>query len=605
MYFFMTQLPLRQDVDKSLTWDLSSLFESDQQCEDGIVKFLEQLADFESSYAGKLSDVNVAIEAIDHYRALSELAVPIGTYASLRMSSDQTDEDAQQLQGKVSNVLSRFRSDSSFLDSELLQQDDKHIEKIKEAKPEYANFLDDLLKNKPYTLDAKVEKTLASFGTVFGGPYSLYNKTKLLDIDFGTITVNGKEIPLSYLSYEGGLEAHQDVDVRRAAFRGFYDKLAEYQHTTAGTYDIHLKQEKIQADLRGHKSVTDYLLHRQDVTEDLYNRQIDLIMSDLAPHMRRYANLLKSEHNLDELKYEDLKISLDPESEPEISVEESKSYIKEALSILGPEYLEIVNRAYDERWIDFVQNKGKSTGAFCSSPYGAHPYILISWSSLMEEVFVLAHELGHAGHFFNANASQNIFDTRSSMYFVEAPSTINELLVANHLLKNSEDPKFKRWVISSIISRTYYHNCVTHLLEAAYQREVYKLVDNYETINANVLNKLKREVIEKFWGDDVTITEGAELTWMRQPHYYMGLYPYTYSAGLTIATAMNKRIQEEGQPAVDDWINVLKSGGTKSPLELAKMAGVDVSTDQPLKDTIAYIGSLVDELEKLTEEINK
>ena len=275
------------------------------------------------------------------------------------------------------------------------------------------------------------------------------------------------------------------------------------------------------------------------------------------------------------------------------------------MSILGPEYLEIVNRAYDERWIDFVQNKGKSTGAFCSSPYGAHPYILISWTSLMEEVFVLAHELGHAGHFYNANESQNIFDTRSSMYFVEAPSTINELLVANHLLKNSDDPKFKRWVISSIISRTYYHNCVTHLLEAAYQREVYKLVDNYETINANVLNKLKRQVIEEFWGDDVTITEGAELTWMRQPHYYMGLYPYTYSAGLTIATAMNKRIQEEGQPAVDDWLNVLKSGGTKSPLELAKMAGVDVSTDQPLKDTIAYIGSLVDELEKLTEEINK
>ncbi len=601
----MAQLPLRKDVDVNLTWDLSSLFDSDQACEDAIVKFLEQLSDFESSYSGKLGDVNTAIEAIDHYRALSENAVPIGTYASLRMSSDQTDEDAQRLQGKVSNALSRFRSESSFLDSELLQQDDKHIEKLKEAKPEYANFLDDLLKNKPYTLDAKVEKTLASFSNVFSGPYGLYQKTKLLDIDFGTIKVNDKEIPLSYLAYEGGLEAHADLDTRRTAFRAFYDKLAEYQHTTAGTYDIHLKQEKTQADLRGHSSVIDYLLHRQDVTEDLYNRQIDMIMSDLAPHMRRYANLLKKEHNLDEMKYEDLKISLDPESEPEISVEDSKQYIKEALSILGPEYLEIVNRAYDERWIDFVQNKGKSTGAFCSSPYGAHPYILISWSSLMEEVFVLAHELGHAGHFYNANAEQNIFDTRSSMYFVEAPSTINELLVANHLLNNSDDPKFKRWVISSVISRTYYHNCVTHLLEAAYQREVYKLVDKHETINANVLNKLKRQVIEEFWGDDVTITEGAELTWMRQPHYYMGLYPYTYSAGLTIATAMNKRIQEEGQPAVDDWIKVLKSGGTKSPVELAKMAGVDITTDQPLKDTIAYVGSLVDQLEELTKEIGK
>jgi len=221
----------------------------------------------------------------------------------------------------------------------------------------------------------------------------------------------------------------------------------------------------------------------------------------------------------------------------------------------------------------------------------------------MEEVFVLAHELGHAGHFYNANRAQNIFDTRPSMYFIEAPSTMNEMLMANHLLKNSEDPKFKRWVISSIISRTYYHNFVTHLLEAAYQREVYNRVDNYETVTAESLNEIKRGVIEKFWGNDVEITEGAELTWMRQPHYYMGLYPYTYSAGLTIATEMSQRILNEGQPAVDEWLKVLKTGGKETPVELAKMAGIDITTDAPLKNTIQYIGELVDELEALTEEI--
>src|SRR5699024_10685675 len=159
-----------------------------------------------------------------------------------------------------------------------------------------------------------------------------------------------------------------------------------------------------------------------------------------------------------------------------------------------------------------------------------------------------------------------------SMYFIEAPSTMNEMLMANHLLKNSEDPKFKRWVISSIISRTYYHNFVTHLLEAAYQREVYKMVDNYETVTASDLNRLKRQVIEEFWGDDVEITEGAELTWMRQPHYYMGLYPYTYSAGLTIATQMANRVLEEGQPAVEDWLEVLREGGKRDAVGLSKMA---------------------------------
>ncbi|WP_342387094.1 oligoendopeptidase F [Salinicoccus bachuensis] len=599
----MEQLKSRNEVEENYTWNLTDLFESDESFEQAVEEIRPEIGNFSGKYAGNLTDASVAVEAIEDFKGLMESLVPIGAYANLRLSSDQGDASAQKLSGLASNIGTYFSSETSFLTSELLQKDESFLKDIKSQAPGFEKFVDELLKNKPYHLDAKVEKALASYSTVFEGPYSLYLKTKLLDIDFGTFTANGQEIPLSYLAFEGELESHEDTEVRRNAFRAFSDKLADYQHTTAATYDLQLKQEKTTADLRGFDSVIDYLLHRQDVDQTLYNRQIDMIMSDLAPHMRRYAKLLKRVHGLDEMKYEDLKISLDPSSEPEISVEESRKYINDALGIMGEDYINMVNRAYDERWIDFVKNKGKSTGAFCSSPYGSHPFILISWTSLMTEVFVLAHELGHAGHFYNANREQNVFDARSSMYFIEAPSTMNEMLMANHLLENSDDPKFKRWVISSIISRTYYHNCVTHLLEAAYQREVYKKVDNHESVSAPELNRLKRQVIEEFWGDDVTITEGAELTWMRQPHYYMGLYPYTYSAGLTIATAMSKRVLNEGQPAVDDWLKVLKSGGTKSPVELAQMAGVDVTTDQPLRDTIDYIGELVDQLEALTEEI--
>ncbi|WP_271397978.1 oligoendopeptidase F [Salinicoccus roseus] len=599
----MEQLKSRNEVDVNYTWNLTDLFESDDAFEQAAENLRPEIESYSRKYENSLTDASVAVEAIESFKGLMESLVPIGAYANLRLSSDQGDASAQRLSGIASNIGTYFGSETSFLTSELLQKDESFLEDIRTRAPEFENFVDELLKQKPYQLDAKVEKALASYSTVFEGPYSLYLKTKLLDIDFGTFTANGQEIPLSYLAFEGELESHEDTEVRRNAFRAFSDKLADYQHTTAATYDLQLKQEKTTADLRGFDSVIDYLLHSQDVDQTLYNRQIDMIMSDLAPHMRRYAKLLKRVHGLDEMKYEDLKISLDPSSEPEISVEESRKYINDALGIMGEDYLSMVNRAYDERWIDFVKNKGKSTGAFCASPYGSHPFILISWTSLMTEVFVLAHELGHAGHFYNANREQNVFDARSSMYFIEAPSTMNEMLMANHLLENSDDPKFKRWVISSIISRTYYHNCVTHLLEAAYQREVYKKVDNNESVSAPELNRLKRQVIEEFWGEDVTITEGAELTWMRQPHYYMGLYPYTYSAGLTIATAMSKRVLNEGQPAVDDWLEVLKSGGTKSPVELAQMAGVDVTTDQPLRDTIDYIGELVDQLEALTEEI--
>ncbi len=215
----------------------------------------------------------------------------------------------------------------------------------------------------------------------------------------------------------------------------------------------------------------------------------------------------------------------------------------------------------------------------------------------------MAHELGHAGHFYLSQSHQNIFDARPSLYFIEAPSTMNEMIMANHLLTTSQDKRFRRWVLSSMISRTYYHNFVTHMLEAHYQREVYKIIDAGGSLSAKKLNELKKATLEGFWGEDVRILEGAENTWMRQQHYYKGLYPYTYSAGLTIATEVSGRILKEGASAVEDWKKVLKAGGTKDPVELAKMAGVDITTEEPLKNTIAYIGSIIDEIEELTNEL--
>jgi oligoendopeptidase F len=325
------------------------------------------------------------------------------------------------------------------------------------------------------------------------------------------------------------------------------------------------------------------------------DRQIDLIMEKLAPAMRRYVTLLKKVHKLEKMTYADLKIAFDPSYEPRVTIEESKALLMEGLSILGPEYSHIVTRAFDERWIDFPQNLGKSSGGFCSSPYWASSYILINWNGQMDEVMVLAPELGHAGHFQYANQYQKILNTRPSMYFIEAPSTTNELLMANHLIRHAKSDREKTWIKSVMMSRTYYHNCVTHLLEAAFQREVYQKVDRKEPLSANILNNLKLGVLRKFWGDTVEIPEWAGLTWMRQPHYFMGLYPYTYSAGLTLGTKVSKMIEDKKiQP--QDWIEVLKAGGTKTPLELAKMVGVDLSTDQTLIEVIEEISKIIDDI---------
>ncbi|MDF2590871.1 MAG: oligoendopeptidase [Clostridia bacterium] len=593
----------RKDVDQSLTWDLSAIYKTEELYNSAILDAKRLTEELEKNYKGKLNSANTINRCLNQYREAIQVINLTATYAHLAVAVDQTNTENQARNMKLANILSNLESRLSFVRSEIIEADEAVIEQAIQESKENSNFLKEIKRIKKYALHPEVERVLSALSSTLSAPYAIYNRAKLSDMDFGTFEVDGIEHPLSFVLFENEWEFENDTKTRRAAFEAFSSKLREYQHTVAATYQTQVQKEKTLSNLKGFDSVIDSLLFPQKVDRDLYNRQIDVIMEKLAPHMRKYAKLLQKIHKIDEMTFADLKIAVDPSYEPSITVEESKKYTHEALSVLGQDYLEMIERSYDERWIDFVQNKGKSTGAFCSSPYGSHPYILISWTDKMREVFVLAHELGHAGHFNLCHQHQNSFDTRPSMYFIEAPSTMNEMLMANYLMKTNGDIRFRRWVLSSMISRTYYHNFVTHLLEAAYQREVYEIIDKGGSVQASKLNEIKKGVLERFWGDEIKINEGAELTWMRQPHYYMGLYPYTYSAGLTVATEVSKRILEEGQPAIEDWRAVLMAGGTKTPVELAKMAGVDITTDKPLLNTIEHIGNIIDEIIKLTEEL--
>lgn len=593
----------RKDVDVNLTWDLSSIYATEADFEEALNSLTNLTGKIETEFKGNLKNAENIVACVDLYRQAFTIMYLTDSYADLAVSVDYSNQENQARYAKTRNILSSCDSRLSFIKSEILQAEEAQLDKAIQSTKENANYLKDIKREKPHALHPEVERVLSAMSSTLDAPYQIYGQTKLADMEFPDFTVNGKEYPLGYAMFENEYEYEVDTDVRRKAFETFSNKLKQYQYTTAETYQTQIQKEKTMATLRSFDSVFDALLFDQKVERDLYNRQIDLITEKLAPHMRKYARLLKRIHKLDKMTFADLKIAIDPEFDPSVTIEQSKDYIENALAILGDDYLKMVETAYKERWIDFAQNKGKSTGGFCASPYGTNSFILLSWSEKMAEVFTLAHELGHAGHFKLCNENQSIFDTNVSTYFVESPSTMNELLMANYLLTTKEDKRFRRWVLSSMIGHTYYHNFVTHLLEAAYQREVYKVIDAGGSVQADALNKIKRDVLEKFWGDDVEITNGAELTWMRQPHYYMGLYSYTYSAGLTIATQVSQRILKEGQPAIDDWREVLKAGSTKTPAELAKMAGVDITTDQPLLDTISYIGSIIDEIEAITNEL--
>ena len=597
-------LPLREEVPVKETWDLKDLFTSDQAFYQTLEQVVQMSLDFNHTYYQKLNNIETIEKALDEYERILIEIDRLYNYPELRLSVDTSNEEAQKVNAKLNTTSGKLAGLLSFVDSEILELPDEIISELR-SQTKYPHFIKQLQDRKPYQLSADVEKVLATLTPTLRSPFELYGTTKSLDINFESFDYEGVTYPLDYATFENEYEDYPSPEFRRKSFRAFSDALRQYQHTTAATYNMQVQQEKIEADLRGYDSVIDYLLQDQEVTKDMFDRQIDVIMSDLAPVMQKYAKIIQRVHNLDKMRFEDLKISIDPNFEPEISIEESKKYIYGALKVLGDDYVKMLESAYDYRWIDFAQNKGKDTGAYCASPYITHSYVFISWTGKMAETFVLAHELGHAGHFTLAQNHQNLLESEASMYFVEAPSTMNEMLMANYLFNSSNNPRFKRWVIGSILSRTYYHNMVTHLLEAAYQREVYSRVDNGESLTAPLLNEIMLNTYKAFFGDTVEMTDGVELTWMRQPHYYMGLYSYTYSAGLTIGTVVSQCIKKEGQPAVDRWLKTLQAGGSQSPIELAQIAGVDITTDAPLKETINYISNLVDELEVLTYQIEE
>lgn len=595
-------LPARHEVAENEKWDITDVIESDDAFYQTLNQTLEKAKQFNQQYKGSLQHVQDVKNILTPFTDLLINIDSMVNYSELRLSVDATDDTAQTLNAKLNTTLGQITSQLSFVESEITALSDEDLDQLI-AETNVPHYFKQLKKKKASQLSPEVEETLASLSPTFDSAFDLYGTTKMLDITFEPFNHQDKSVPMDYATFENEYEDHPDPEFRRKAFKHFSEGLRKYQHTTAATYNMHVQQQKIEATMRGYDSVIDFLLSDQEVTREMYDRQIDVIMEDLAPIMQKYARLIKRIHRLDDMRFEDLKVSVDPSYEPEISIEQSKDYIYGALGVMGDDYVDMLQTAYRDRWIDFAQNKGKETGAYCASPYATHSYVFISWTGKMTETFVLAHELGHAGHFKLAQSTQPYLDSEPSLYFVEAPSTMNEMLMANYLFKQDDDPKFQRWVIGSIIARTYYHNMVTHLLEAAYQREVYEKVDQGESLTAQTLNRIMYNVYQQFYGDSVQLTEGTELTWMRQPHYYMGLYSYTYSAGLTIGTVMSQRIKNEGEPAVQDWLKTLKAGGSLSPIELAQTAGIDITTDQPLKETIAYIGELVDELERLTDDI--
>ncbi len=585
----------RNEVPVEITWNLTDIFEGEEAFEQAISNIETKVKSLSNLDIDNMQPRDIA-ELLDSYEKLLANLTKVHSYASLAQSVDKTNTSNNKQVSLVDNLVAKVLSSTSYIKSGLLKLDNSVLLDVAKIRPDKNKFINDLIRFKPFALSEEAEKTLSAMSSLINLPYSNYNMAKFADLRFKPFKLDGKTYPLDYVLYEDKYQYEVDKNVRRTAFKEFSKAIKQFENTNANNYVAYVNKDKVIADLRGFKSVFDYLLHDQEIDRKTYDKHIDTVMKELSPVMQKYAKFLKKHLKLDTVTFADLKTPIDPEFKADITLEEGIKTVDTALKIMGEEYSSIIHEGLYSRWADFAQNDGKSTGAFCDTPPGVHPYILVSWTGELSNTFTLAHEFGHAVHFYMADENQKFLSREPSLYFIEAPSTLNELIIYNHFISKEGDKKFKRYCSSSLLGNTYYHNFVTHFIESYYQREVYRAVDNGQVLAAEDLNKIMKDTLKKFWGESVYIDDYAALTWMRQPHYYMGLYSYTYSAGLTISTNVYNMIKEKGKPAIENWINVLKSGGTKTPKELAKMAGVDISKTEALSNTIKFIESLVDDV---------
>ena len=593
----------RSEFPENELWDLTALYQDQEDFLRAIEKAREDIQKFVRDYQGKLSTFE------DFERAFTELEQiyiqisHIGNYGFMPQTTDFGDESFAQIAQAAMEFETEANVALSFFDDALVGADEAVLEKLGQE-PHLTSAIRQAKIKKAHYLGADVEKALTNLGEVFYSPQDIYTKMRAGDFAMADFEVDGKVYKNSFVTYENFYQNHENAEIREKAFRSFSEGLRQHQNTAAAAYLAQVKSEKLLADMKVYDSVFDYLLAEQEVDRSMFDRQIDLIMSEFAPVAQKYLKHVAKVNGLEKMTFADWKLDLDSELNPEVSIDDAYDLVMKSVEPLGQEYCQEVARYKEERWVDFAANAGKDSGGYAADPYRVHPYVLMSWTGRMSDVYTLIHEIGHSGQFIFSDNHQSYFNAHMSTYYVEAPSTFNELLLSDYLERQFDNPRQKRFALAHRLTDTYFHNFITHLLEAAFQRKVYTLIEEGGTFGASKLNAIMKEVLTEFWGDAVEIDDDAALTWMRQAHYYMGLYSYTYSAGLVISTAGYLHLKNDENGA-RDWLELLKSGGSKTPLESAMIIGADISTDKPLRDTIQFLSDTVDQIIAYSEELGE
>lgn len=589
----------RNEVPVEQTWDTTSIFENDEAWETSF-KTIEAKLDEVASFQGRLGESEqTLLEALTLRNELSLAFSHLYVYAHLNSDVDTANSHYRGLDLRARGLGAKFSSAFSFYETQLLAEDEAKLRKYLESDDlkVYQHEFELLFKQRPHILSEKEETILAKASDVLSAGSQTFAVLNNADLKFPDITdENGQTVPITHARYGRYME-NSNREVRSQAFKGLYGVYNQFQNTLATTLSNNVKVHNFSSDVRGFNSARHSALFANSIDESVYDALLEAV-NDQLPLLHRYVSLRKRALKLDELRMYDMYVPMVDEVDLTFSVDEAKEIILEALAVLGPEYTSILEKAFNDRWMDLVENEGKRSGAYSSGTYGTIPYILMSWQDTLDNVYTLAHELGHSVHSYYTRSSQPYVYGDYSIFLAEVASTTNENLLTDYLLKKYDDPKIQAYIINHFldgVKGTVFRQSqfaeFEHAIHVADQQGV--------ALTADYLNKTYFDINAKYYGSEMTYDDEIKLEWSRIPHFYYNYYVYQYATGFSAASALAQKILTEGEPAVTAYINYLKAGSSDYPIEVLKKAGVDMSTNQPTKDALAVFEQRLNELEKI------
>lgn len=600
------QLPLREDVPEAKTWDLTRIFTDDDEFETAfhmLKKDLERSREYKGTLDKGAKDFLAALEWV---LAVSRKLETLYTYSSMKTDQDTGNTFYQGMNARTGALLAQTSEAISWFEPEVLSLSDDVIWSYFDKEPQlfvYRHFVEQIVDNRPHVLPEKQEALLAAAGEILDSPGTTFSILNNSDLVFPTIEDENREkVQLSHGVY-GQLMESTDRSVRKAAFKGLYSVYDQFQNTFATTLRTNVKTHNYNAKVHGYKSAREAALSTNHVPESVYDTLVEVVNKNL-PLLHRYMELRKRLLKVEELHMYDVYTPLMGEAPITYTFQEAKAQALEALTVMGPEYMSIVHEAFNNRWIDVVENKGKRSGAYSSGAYDTDPYILLNWHDTLDQVFTLIHETGHSVHSYFTRHNQPYVYGDYSIFLAEIASTTNENILTEHLLKTRSEPKVRAYVLNHFLDG--FKGTVFRQTQFAEFEHFMHVEDAKGTaLTSDFLDQAYGKLNKKYYGPSVEEDPEISLEWARIPHFYYNYYVFQYATGFSAASALSDKILNGKTDALNAYLTYLKSGNSDYPIEVMKKAGVDMTKADYLKDAMHVFESRMNELEDLVQELEK